>query len=384
VAGNLTASTSLPDNHVAVKQAHLLGLDTVRAFAALSVMFAHILDPRLPNILHGLGVNQELANLSKYIFTGHPAVIVFFVVSGFCIHYPYTRRPLPVVAFTVARWTRIMIPALSALLLAKLLHLYGLDYFFDTPNYNFIDGFILWSIVCELWYYSLYPFFLLLSRKVSFGVQFAVAFVVSIAAVAFLGSDQYGNATVYGPWLNWLIALPSWLLGCLLANRVSSEPAPRQCGKLGIICWRASVALTASCLYWLTLNTPVGYYLTMNTFALLVYFWLYAEINSRKNAGSIFERVGKWSYSIYLFHILWLTCITKLFFLSGFLRIQNYLWITIPIILWLCYLVYKYVEKPSHELARKLFGKYKHQFHGMTVAQFKARPPVPSTVEIGR
>lgn len=365
MAGNLNADLSQPNGSATPTQAHLLGLDTVRAFAALSVMFAHILGPRLADMLHGLGVNQGLAGLSKYIFTGHPAVIVFFVVSGFCIHYPYTRRHLPVVAFTVARWTRIMIPALSALLLAKFVHIGG---------FNFIDGYILWSIVCELWYYSLYPFFLLLSRRMSFEAQFALAFVCSLALVLHLGSDQYGNAHVFGPELNWLVALPSWLLGCVLANRISGETAPKRYGRRRIIFWRATVAMVASCLYWLTSNTPVGYYLTMNVFAILVYFWIYAEINSQKNARSIFERVGKWSYSIYLFHIVLLTCITKVFILAGFPETPNHPWVTIPVILMLCYQVYKYVERPSHELARKVFGNYRNQFQLMTVAQHKARP----------
>ena len=148
---------------IPASQQHILGLDTVRAFAALSVVLAHILGPKLPSVLQNLGLNQGIADFSKYLFTGHPAVIVFFVVSGFCIHYPYTRRNLPVIAFTLARWMRIMPPALIAMLLAYLLH---------VEKYNFVDGFILWSIVCELWYYSLYPFFLMLSRRVSFNVQF--------------------------------------------------------------------------------------------------------------------------------------------------------------------------------------------------------------------
>ena len=358
MAGNVSADLSKSNSIAAAKQVHLLGLDTVRAFAALSVMFAHILGPRLPDMLSGLGANQGLSALSKYLFTGLPAVIVFFVVSGFCIHFPYTRRSLPVVAFSVARWTRIMIPAVVALLLAKAFHISG---------FNFIDGYILWSIVCELWYYSLYPFFLIISRKVSFEAQFALAFLVSFALVSYLGSDKYGNMHIYGLGLNWLVALPSWLLGCVLANRISGETAPIQYGRGNIIVWRAAVALTASSLYWLTLNTPVGYYLTMNTFALLVYFWIYAEIHSPKTAASIFERVGKWSYSIYLFHIVWLTFISNLFIRVGFVQTPNHPWITIPIILWLCYQVHKYVERPSHEYARKLFQKFRAKYPNIRV-----------------
>lgn len=350
MAGSLTNGVSIVGDAPA-RQQHILGLDTVRAFAALSVMLAHILGPKLPGMLQGLGLTQEIADFSRFAFTGLPAVIVFFVVSGFCIHYPYTRRALPVVAFTLARWTRIMPPALVAMLLAYMLH---------VEKYNFIDGFILWSIVCELWYYSLYPFFLLLSRRVSFNMQFLVALLISLTLAASLGSDQYGNAHIYGPGLNWLVALPSWLLGCVLANRLANEVAPEKYSMRSIILWRASVAIVASVLYWLTMNTPVGYYLTMNLFAILVFFWIRAEIGAPKEPNSLFERIGKWSYSIYLFHIVFLALVSR-FVRSPF--------ISIPIILCLCYLAYRIVEKPSHNYARQLFKDYREKFQRVAVAQ---------------
>ncbi|MEZ0315965.1 MAG: acyltransferase family protein [Methylophilaceae bacterium] len=326
------------------KPLHVVGLDTVRAFAALSVMFAHILGPGLPDIFTMLGFNNAIAGLSKYLFTGHPAVIVFFVVSGFCIHYPYTRRQLPVLAFTLARWTRIMIPALIAMLFAQLLGMH---------KYNFIDGFILWSIVCELWYYSLYPLLLVLSRKVSFENQFIVAFAISLIIVIYLGSDQYGNAKNYGVGLNWFVALPSWLLGCVLANRVAQQSNRMPVNIRQIVMWRASVAVVASILYWLTLNTFIGYYLTMNFFAVLVVFWINAEIRAKKDKTSLFEKIGKWSYSIYLFHIIIFSSLGLLFAAaSPFGRL-----LTLPLALIGCYVAYKLFEEKSHQLARYIFKK---------------------------
>lgn len=351
MAGSLTARVSLAES-IPVGQKHVLGLDTVRAFAALSVVLAHILGPKLPGMLLNGGGGQELANVSKFIFTVHPAGIIFFVVSGFCIHYPYTNRVLPVVAFTVARWTRIMPPALVAMALAYMLH---------VEKFNFIDGFILWSIVCELWYYSLYPFFLWLSRKVPFDMQFLAAFLVSLTLVALLGSNQYGSAHIYGPGLNWLIALPSWLLGCVLANLLASEDAPKKYSMRSIILWRASVAIVASVLYWLTLNTPVGYYLTMNPFAILVFFWMRAEIGAPKNINSFFERTGKWSYSIYLFHMVFLALVSK--YIGSPI-------IAIPVILGLCYLAYRIVEKPSHIFARRLFEDTREKFRQFAMSHY--------------
>lgn len=76
--------------------------------------------------------------------------------------------------------------------------------------------------------------------------------------------------------------------------------------------------------------------LTMNFFALLVFFWIYAEINSRKNARSILERVGKWRYSTYLFHMVAWVFISKLLIRLDLQQFAGYHLITIPIILWLC------------------------------------------------
>lgn len=353
MAGGLTAAMEIAPN-TSTAQQHILGLDTVRAFAALSVVLAHILGPNLPGILQHLGVNQDIADLSKYIFTGHPAVIVFFLVSGFCIHYPYTHRTLPVIAFTMTRWARIMPPTMSAMSLAYLLH---------VEKYNFVDGFILWSIVCELWYYSLYPFFLWLSRSVSFEKQFLFSFLISLMVVSLLGSNQYGSAHIYGPGLNWLVALPSWLLGCVLANHLSNQVSPRAFGKRSIMMWRSSVATIAAVLYYLTMNTIVGYYLTMNLFAILVFFWIRVEIGSPHNLNSLFERIGKWSFSIYLFHMIFLALLNKF----GLVPLGINSGASIVVVLCMCYLAYLIVERASHNYARRLFKAYRVRFSQLTV-----------------
>jgi peptidoglycan/LPS O-acetylase OafA/YrhL len=112
------------------------GIDRVRALAAVSVMLAHILGPDLPG-------------LWRYSFTGLPAVFVFFVISGLCIHFPYVSAPVPIRAFYTARFLRIVPPVIAAIVLARLV------------DFQF---FVLWTIFCELWYYFLYP---ILRREVA-------------------------------------------------------------------------------------------------------------------------------------------------------------------------------------------------------------------------
>lgn len=320
-------------------------IDAVRAFAALSVMFAHLLGPILPSMMQYIPmIPASISIYTKYIFTGHPAVIVFFVISGFCIHYPYSRNNLNVIAFVSARWVRVLIPAIIATGFANLVHI---------EKYNFVEGYILWSIVCELIYYTLYPLFYLLSRWISWRIMFAIAMVVSTLLSLLLGSDQYGNAHHYGPWLNWIISLPSWLIGCVLAEKLSLETGfvrPR----ISICVWRGVIAIVASILCWMTLNTSIGYYLTMNLFSILVYFWLREEIiKEKENQIVIFEWIGRWSFSIYLYHVIIFSVISIIAQRAG-------MWlyvIGIPIVLFFCYIAYLIIELPSHHFARYLFKR---------------------------
>ena len=233
-------------------------------------------------------------------------------------------------AFWVSRFVRIIIPVAVAAPLA---------YALNMKQYNFSDGYILWSVVCELWYYALYPLFLAASRYVSFSKQWKIALPISLAVAIILGSDVYGSANIFGPWINWLVALPSWLIGCALAERKHSG---------NVVLFRVATALTASTLNWATINTPLGYYLTLNIFSILVAAWVSAEIANAKGESWL-DKVGKWSYSIYLFHaIAWTAIGLKIHVNSVYL---------IPLIILACYAFYRFVERPSHAIARAIYRR---------------------------
>ncbi|WP_263771775.1 acyltransferase family protein [Propionivibrio soli] len=305
---------------------YVIGIDRLRAIAALSVLLAHVVGPSLPG-------------LAKYIFTGYPAVVAFFVISGFCIHAPYVKSELPCRAFWLARFIRISIPAAIA---------WPLSYQLGLTDFNPVDGYILWSIVCELWYYALYPVFLFLHRRwLPFSLQWAVAFVVAYGFALWQGSDQYGSAAIYGWSMNWIIGLPSWLIGCALAER-GKHSGP-------VVPLRFSVAIIASFCYWATMNTAVGFYLTGNLFAILCAAWISSEIAAAKHEHWL-DRIGKWSYSIYLFHILAWIIVFKLLTLSKIISVP-FILISVPFILLGCYIFYRLIEQPSHKIARQLYRK---------------------------
>ena len=99
----------------------------------------------------------------------------------------------------------------------------------------------------------------------------------------------------------------------------------------------------------------LSYIVSMNIFALILYKWIQGEIIYYKNKKpiSIFEKLGKFSYSIYLCHPI-------LFVILGYYLVINN--ITYPLliilILIISFIFYLLVEKPSHILARTLSAKF--------------------------
>lgn len=316
--------------------ARVPGIDRVRAFAALSVMLGHTSGPYLPELF-------------RYIFTGQPAVFVFFVISGFCIHYPYINSPLPLAAFYGSRLVRILPLVIGAVFLARL------SGHPDLTGFTLRGGYVLWSVVCELWYYLLYPGFYFLARYIPWRIRWIAAFAVYAVAIYWRPGDQWGNLHYAYAWDSmWVIGLPAWLTGCVLAQELASiERLAARVSRRWL--WRMAAGLSASVLCWLSWHSPLKYHYTMNVFALLAALWLAAEIGFARGeqARDIWDWLGSWSYSIYVFHEVGRVYLQ----MAG---ISN--WIILPLILVACYFAYLLVELPSHRLARQVFRKLRGKF----------------------
>ena len=319
------------------------GLDSIRFLCALCVFFFHQAVPMTagPSV-EGAYADPTFSGFLNNFLVGPPAVIVFFIVSGFCIHYPFAgsnRRPRWMEFYT-RRFVRLLVPIIVAVPLSELVGVH-LAAFHDS---------ILWSLLAELIYYVLYPF--LRAAQLRFGswhgmvlAAFGAAFVVAATHPAALDYPSYGRN------LNWLLGLPCWLLGCLLAESVRAA-ATGGISTTRLWAWRTAVFGAALACNVLRFHGYVGFPWTLDLFAVVAALWLRREITFRRRvpAPALFEWAGLWSYSLYILHLPAGALFSRLFPSTHYTPLH---WCGLVLfVLSTCYAFYLLVERPSHFLAR--------------------------------
>lgn len=317
------------------------GLDSIRFVCALWVLFGHLgFFPLVSRIDRTNPLGYFIAGSYGNFVSGPAAVIVFFVISGFCIHYPFRGgAPIPLRSYYARRYARVLIPMAAAILLG---HPLGI-------NLGVLTDSILWSLVCEEIYYLIYPGLLRIRRSIGLKALLAAAFVAAYAVVL-IRDPRAGNYPSYGVALNWVLGLPCWLLGCALAEADwGKAPSTRE-----IWAWRGGVWLASALCSVLRFHSPLKYPWTLNVFAILAAVWLAKELSRARVVApaSWLEGAGKWSYSMYLVHLHSDALYARLHvpYLGDVLQ-----WlVTTGFALCLSYAFYRVVEKPSHELARAI------------------------------
>lgn len=318
----------------------IYGLDSLRFICALWVMLNHLglgdlgLDRAQP-------IQWAVRGVLGSLFNGPAAVIVFFLISGFCIHIPQVQgQSLHLASYGVRRFVRILLPILM---------IHPVSVLTKVPL-TLLSQSILWSVTCELIYYLLYPFLGSVLRRVGWGnligFSFALAFSVLFTRKELLNYPE-SDAT------NWALGLPCWLLGCRLAEVDFAKQI--QISSRSIWTWRLSVWTLSSLAVVLRFHVPIGYPITLTLFSGIAYLWLKQEIGyfRLKQPNRILESLGAASFSLYLCHYSGAILPEVLGFPTRFQTIGvSYLCVAL-----LTAAFYFVVEKPCHSLARSLGRK---------------------------
>ncbi len=338
-----TGAQTAPTPARAAAETRLPGVDSIRFWLAMWVFYSHFF-PRMDEVGKATPLRAALSGLIHNFFNGPAAVIGFFLISGLCIHWPYRSSAgtpaagLNAAKFYARRYVRIAIPLLAALAIVKLTRS-DMMWFYDS---------ILWSLVAELAYYTLYPALLRAIRRFGFGRVIAAAYAVCGLILAL--HPRALNIYDPGAGLVWAMCLPTWLLGCHLAESAPRTPTPRAATvwMFRILIWGLSFAASV-----LRFHTPVGYPVSLTLLGPAMYWWLKLEFAWHRRDGAFlaFEFPGQFSYSIYLMHGLAVSLVALLI-----ARANAALLVVAQTcaVLVVSYVFFLLVERPSHLLARRV------------------------------
>lgn len=356
-------------------------IDILRGVAALQVVFFHM------RVDLWVGFNEIHQNPQNYAWPerllawgGIPwafgsGVMLFFVISGFCVHLPEARKdwPLEFKRYAIRRFFRIYPPYLAAVLLTiladlALARISGIDPAREMwakaaamlQNYSF-SGYAwagqwrtnpsLWSLPVEVELYLVYPIFFWLLRKIGGFVALLFVGIGSMLACALL--------QLKFPWLvgNFLMYWLIWCSGAWLAELYSSGRLPSWSGKWWIaLAGSALLGVASTVKKW----SPAVEAYAWAAFSWILFWWgLQNPRAVQRPENSVLRAlafVGTISYSLYLLHF-------------PFFRISGAVWkeifgtkpanLMVPfafafVAIFLAAIFYKWVEAPSHRLARQL------------------------------
>ncbi|HJT78022.1 MAG TPA: acyltransferase family protein [Gemmataceae bacterium] len=326
------------------KEQRIRGLDTIRFLLAVIVVVYHTNSfPLLTGIDEGSAVGHLVKKWYQTCINGQAAVIAFFVISGFCIHYPFRKTAPRLLSYFPRRLFRTVTPVAALLVLARVCRV----------SMPVLGPSVLWSLICEEVYYFLYPFVTRpLQRKVGWGVLVLVSFVASeCLSWAWPKPLSQGGYVVYGWQLNWFLALPCWLLGCMIAEGADALTAP--VSRPQIWAWRVGVFILSGVCEHYRLKLAMTH--SLNYFAFVVFAWLQQEVryNRHVSPSGVLEWAGKWSYSLYLTHLVSYAVYDRWYHLPFMGLIPSWFMHMGWVLGW-AYGFYLLVEKPSHMLARWL------------------------------
>ncbi|HWZ02115.1 MAG TPA: acyltransferase family protein [Mucilaginibacter sp.] len=341
---------AVPQNIVGnTKTKWFYGVDSIRFVLAFIVMLSHFDNVYATALKHSAhSIFRDAGYFLANAFDGTSAVIAFFIISGFVIHYPNKNGIPNLTEFWIRRFLRILIPLAVILIIGT--------------QFNHPENAVVWSLFCELIYYGLYPFMakIKLSWKSKFLISYAIAAIVIgtlcfhdvLAFVRQTNTNYQGYYWQLGGWLTWIVGLPCWLLGVLIAEHIDDL---KQASFKSVMTYRIIVFFISFFCCLGKFHLHISYILSMNIFALLIYKWLQTEIVYFKThpSNKTLEKMGKFSYSLYLCHPL-LYVVLRLLLVYNTFTYPLFLLLAVAI----SYGFYLVVEKPGHQLARKINSKY--------------------------
>lgn len=322
------------------------GLDSIRFFSAIWVVFSH--NGALP-LTAGFDQTNKLSIIVNGLYTGFwsgpAAVILFFIVSGFCIHYPYANgKTFKAREFYIRRYIRIIVPMILALSIVRTTGMISDD------NKDWLAGIPAWSLVAEIAYYTIYPFL----SKIFNGrwTLCMVTFFILAFLFSFTANQNNLNYPAWGYCGDWIIGLPCWLMGVVLCNLYINTKKISSITSLHVWSIRVAGVVLGALTHHLKLQQILPESMTLNWFGLFAFYWIHCEIKffQVNESNRFWEYCGTWSYSLYLTHPFSNYLFHEIFDPPNFGILNTWI-LNITSTLVVALIFYYSIEKPSHRFA---------------------------------
>jgi peptidoglycan/LPS O-acetylase OafA/YrhL len=355
-------------------------IDFLRGLSCLGVLLYHIRVDLWIGWIRLTSYPQEYSSFAKTMawlsiptpFMGY-AVVLFFLISGFCIHYPNTCGNFKPnwKTYFIRRFWRIYPAYFAALLLTvgisylcmtlwedknwdinKIFRVATLTQNYPPGNGQFLSNPSLWTIPLEIEFYLLYPiaFLFISSQKNSLLLSIVLGF-------SFISTFLHYRGYI---WLSYtaLFLWPSWLLGAWISQLFRNQKLAQI--KLGYLlpltALTLGVALMSRYYDW---ESSSQYAIWTAFYSLFFIFCLSFPKLLNRIIGfhliKVVSWIGKISFSLYLIHF-------PLFKLFGYLHHEIFkekpanflisLFYLLPVIL-IAWLFFKWVEDPIHQWSKK-------------------------------
>jgi peptidoglycan/LPS O-acetylase OafA/YrhL len=355
-------------------------LDSIRGLASIIVVFHHLflVFPMMPFLLR--------ISPMKVIVNGHASVIMFFVLSGFVLSLPFLKGSTTTYrSFVIKRVIRIYIPYLASIFLAVLMasllsgkHIQGMGTFFTetwqtgitfklfiehlflvyNPDF-FAYNSVTWSLVHEMRISLFFPLLALCIIRYNWKVNLFICLLLSSPSVL---KELLPLSYRYESLVDTMHYTSFFILGALLAkNKGALTTIYLQWSKkrkwsiliFTFLLYGYSTTFTSTILkLGLTYGIVVGDYVaSIGASAFIIY-----AIGSIKLSSLLMKKqflfLGQISYSLYLIHCVALLSFIYLFY--GSLPHWLFYIITICTSLLLATISWRYIEKPSIALGKRL------------------------------
>ena len=355
-------------------------IDLLRGLSCLGVLLYHIRIDLWIGWWRIRSYPEEYSSFAKAMawlsvptpFLGY-AILLFFLISGFCIHYPnasLNSRPCWK-TYLKRRFWRIYPTYLITILLSSAISYYchikwgdstwniqrifrviTVSQNYPPANGQFLSNPSLWTIPLEIEFYALYPFAFLALLKFSFFKLLILSIVVSGIGV-FLSKQgmMWVSFTAIFFW-------PSWILGAWIAklyrdNKIKYLNISILCSVLVLLLIFSLMSRLENWESWFNYCCWTGFY-----FTLMLVFLRFEKALQKLRKIFIYKSLawlGKISFSLYLVHF-------PLFKLFGYLHRDFFLEKPTNFLISLLYLIpviffawlfFKYIENPIHKWSKQ-------------------------------